>query len=155
MNDVDRLIKRLAKKRKEMEPNSLEMRTALTRIGTFMQAAIRQNIGRYKIIDSSRLLTSIKYELEQSGDKAILSVGSYGVKYAAMNEFGGPMEPKQVIAMIIELRKKKKSQSKGKGIVTVNKDLTGYWQPRPFMRGAFKQHKGFIIDMLRSVGRDK
>lgn len=152
---IDSVILRINRMKAMTDPSSPEMRMALTRIGTVLQAEIRQNIGRKKIIDYGGLLNSIKYQI----DGNTLSVGSYGIKYAAINEFGGAMSHAQVAAMFADLRRKKGTHPKGakvgKGIVTVNKDGTGYWQPRPFLRPALKAQRQFIIDMIRSIGNGK
>jgi hypothetical protein len=159
MNDIDRLIIRLANKRKQLAPDSLELRTALTRIGSTLEEQMKKNVGRYKMIDSGNLLKKIGYELNKSS----VTIGPFGVPYAARNEFGGPMSRNEVIDMLNELRKQKGNQTaklnkvkgKGKGVVTINPDLTGFWKPRPFIRDALKQHKGFIIDTLRALARDQ
>jgi len=149
---IETVTARIAKMRAMSDPRSPEMKTALTRIGTVLQAEIRLNIGRKHIVDYGGLLNSIKYEI----DGNTLSVGSYGIKYAAMNEFGGPMTHKQVAAMFANLRLRKgagpRSAKKGKGVVTIFPDGTGHWRPRPFIRPALQKHKQFIIDTLRAVG---
>ena len=127
---------------------------ALTRIGSVLQAEMRLNIGRHKMIDRGRLLNSIKYEIEQSGDTAFLSVGSYGIRYAAMNEFGGAMSRAQVRAMFVALREQNgKVKRAGKGIITINPDGTGWWRERPFIRPAIIKHREFMLDMLRTLGK--
>ena len=149
------LVKRIERMKALGDPNSKEVYQALYRIGTVLQAEIRLNIGRKKIIDQGGLLNSIKFQLNQNDQKAVLEVGSFGIKYAGMNEFGGDMTQKQVRAMFAALRSrgKKPNQAGGKGIVTIYKDQTGYWKARPFIRPAFKKHSSFIVDLLRSIGK--
>lgn len=151
---VDRLIARLERIKASHNPTSQEMKTAFTRIGSVLQAEMRLNIGRHKMIDQGRLLNSIKYEVTQSGDTAFLSVGSYGIRYAAMNEFGGAMSRAQVRAMFANLRDRNgRAKRSGKGIVTINADGTGWWRERPFIRPAIIKHREFILDMLRTLGK--
>ena len=154
MSEMDRLIARLERVKTSLNPTSPEMKAVLTRIGLVLQAEMRLNIGRHKMIDRGRLLNSIKYEIEQSGDTAFLSVGSYGVRYAAMNEFGGAMSRAQVRAMFVALREQNgRVKRAGKGIVTINADGTGWWKERPYIRPAIIKHREFILDMLRTLGK--
>lgn len=151
---VNRLIARLERIQANHNPTSPQMKMALTRIGSVLQAEMRLNIGRHKMIDKGRLLNSIKYEIKQSGDTAFLSVGSYGIRYAAMNEFGGAMSRAQVRAMFVSLREENgKVKRAGKGIVTINRDGSGWWRERPFIRPAIIKHREFMLDMLRTLGK--
>lgn len=151
----ERINRRLKKMKSMADPSSPEIRQALLRIGQVLKAEIRINIGREKIIDRSGLITSIDYRLDQSKAIARLQVGSFGIKYAAINEFGGPMTQKQVRAMFAALRERGKVPGRvgGKGVVTINKDQTGFWRARPFIRPAFQKHAGFIVDLLREIGK--
>jgi hypothetical protein len=152
---MGRLIARLERIRKNHDPASPQMKMALARIGTVLQAEMRQNIGRHRMIDQGRLLNSIKYEITQSGDTAFLTVGSFGVRYAARNEFGGYMTRGQVRAMFndLRLRNGKKGKQAGKGVVTINRDGTGWWRERPFIRPAVVKHREFMLEMLRTIGK--
>lgn len=158
---IESVIKRLNKMQAMADPSSPEVKLALIRIGTVLQAQIRLNIDRYNVRGLTGLLrNSIAYKLEQSGSAAFVSVGPYGVRYAAQNEFGGNMSKAQVRRMFIELREtgqlnKAARGRQGKGIVTINADGTGYWKPRPFLRDSLKQQRGFIVDMIRSIGKTK
>ncbi len=150
---------RIKKMKAMADATSPEMMQALMRIATVLQAEIRQNIGRKRIIDKGKLLESINYEFDRSKTGAItLSVGSYGIPYAAMNEFGGRMDRNQVLAMFANMRqtqvKSLKGLKQGKGVVDIDgKSMTGYWKARPFMRPAFEKHAKFIVDIIRSVGK--
>lgn len=146
---IETVINRINRMKAATDPSSPQIRQAFIRIGTVLQAQIRLNIDRYNVRDTGYLRQSIAYQIQQSGDAAFLSVGSYGVKYAAQNEFGGPMTRQQVRAMFANMRGQKKRS--GKGIVRINKDGTGYWKPRPFIRDALKTHTQFILDTLRAV----
>lgn len=154
MSSRNRLIARLERIKVNHNPASPEMKMALTRIGSVLQAEMRLNIGRHKMIDKGRLLNSIKYEVTQSGDTAFLSVGSYGIRYAAINEFGGYMTRAQVRAMFVAMsRTNGRVKRAGKGIVTINPDGTGWWRERPYIRPAIIKHREFMLDMLRAIGK--
>ena len=158
---IESVIQRLNKLKAMSDPTSPEVKLALIRIGTVLQAQIRLNIDRYNVRGlTGYLRNSINYKVEQSGSAAFVSVGAYGVKYAAQNEFGGSMSKAQVHRMFISLREtgqlnKAARGRSGKGIVTINSDGTGYWKPRPFLRDSLKQQRGFIVDVIRSIGKSK
>lgn len=135
------------------DPASPEMKVALTRIGSVMQAQIRLNIRRYRAVDFGGLINSINYQVKQSGSVAFVEIGSYGIRYAARNEFGGPMNRGQVIAMLIALRKRAAPGGRSKGVVKINPDGTGFWKPRPFIRDALKSNSQFVIDTLRTLNK--
>ena len=152
------VIKRIQKMQSMTQPDSPQVRQALTRIGMVLAAEMKMNAQRKNIVRNGGLINSIKYEVTQSGSEAFVSVGSFGIKYAAMNEFGGQMTRAQVRRMFVELKlegklNKSRVKGSGKGIVTVNADGTGYWQPRPFIRPAMKTHAQFIIDTIRQIGK--
>jgi phage gpG-like protein len=54
----------------------------------------KQFIGRRGYTLSGRLLNSIKSRFEKKGDDVAGFVGSYGIPYAAIHEFGGKIDPK-------------------------------------------------------------
>lgn len=158
---IETVIARINRMKAMSDPKSPEVRAALIRIGTVLQAQIRLNIDRYNVRGNTGYLRqSIAYKIEQSGNAAFLTVGSFGVKYAAQNEFGGDMTKAQVRRMFVELRdqgrlNKSARGASGKGVVRVNRDGTGYWRPRPFLRDAMRTHAAFIRDTIRAIGADK
>jgi len=106
-----------------------------------------------KAVDNGGLLNSIQYQI----DDQTLSVGSYGITYAARNEFGGPMTHRQVAAMFYDMRQASKLTSVDKAeknsaypVVTIHNGL-GYWRPRPFIGDALKNKRDFVIRTLRKV----
>lgn len=139
--------------------DSPEVKAALTRIGSVLQAEMRLNIVRQRIVDQGGYLNSIQYKVTQSGSAAFVETGSYGILYATRQEFGGNLSASQVRAVMYyaSLRhgRTKGKNRKGKGILTVNPDGTGYWKPRPAIRPALKKHAGFIIDTIRAIGVGK
>lgn len=96
------------------------------------------NIMRQRISDMIVKLTK--------RNMAGIEFGSYGIKYAAMNEFGGPMSDRQHRAMMAALRKRGKRRE-GKGVVT--KRAGGwFWKPRPFLRPSIDSNRDFIVDEI-------
>lgn len=142
------IIRRLIIMRELASGDSPTLNAALVRAGTLLMSEMRIQAGRQKIINSGRLLNSISYEV--SGDT--LTVGSRGIRYAAMNEFGGEMTPQQVKAMFYYMRLGGgRTPRPSKGVVTVRKDGSGFWKERPFIRPALKKQRENIVKILREA----
>jgi hypothetical protein len=147
------VIEKIKVMRQATDPSSPELKKALTRIGGVLQGTMRMNVVRMKAVDNGGLLNSIQYQI----DDQTLSVGSYGITYAARNEFGGPMTHRQVAAMFYDMRQASKLTSVDKAeknsaypVVTIHNGL-GYWRPRPFIGDALKNKRDFVIRTLRKV----
>jgi hypothetical protein len=148
------VIEKIKVMRQATDPSSPELKKALTRIGGVLQGTMRMNIVRMKAVDNGGLLNSIQYQI----DNQTLSVGSYGIPYAARNEYGGPMTHRQVAAMFYYMRQASKLTSVDKSqknstnpVVFISKDGLGYWRPRPFIGDALKNKRDFVIRTLRKV----
>lgn len=148
------VIEKIKVMRQANDPNSPEIKKALTQIGGVLQGRMRDNIIRMKAVDGSYLLNSIQYNLDEN----ILSVGSYGIPYAARNEYGGPMSHRQVAAMFYYMRKagkfskvEKAEKNRGKPVVTVNPDGSGQWRARPFIGNALRDKRKFIIRVIKEA----
>lgn len=146
----DELERRVIERLKRLNPNSLELREALLRIGIMLETEIKFNIRRKQIVDTGRLLNSIKHELYIKGTTAGVQVGAFGVPYAAQHEFGGPFTDHQRRAMFASLRRtgKLQRQKANKGVIRGNT-----FAARPFMRPAVRVLQPRIIDILRSYVR--
>lgn len=124
-----RLMVRLAK----LKPGSPEMMRILTRIGMRLEQETKLNIRKQAIIDTGNLFNSIRYQISQTATGMRLSVGSFGVRYAKIHEFGYPvMGPRQRAAMFARLREEGKIGRPGKGVV-----FAGTFRARPYLRPAF------------------
>ena len=151
------VIEKIKVMRQATDPSSPELKKALTRIGGVLQGTMRMNIIRMKAVGrNSGLLGSIQYHI----DDQTLSVGSYGIPYAARNEYGGPMTHRQVAAMFYYMRQEaqltsvdisQKNAAPEDRVVTVNPDGTGRWRPRTFIGDALKNKRDFVIRTLRKV----
>lgn len=148
-SNISRIIARLNEQTKSAQPNSPELRSALTRIGILIQTQTKINIRQRGIIDTGRLLNSIRYEFFLEQHIAGINVGSFGVPYAAMNEFGGIMTENQRRAMFAALARsgKLKGGRKSKNVIT----REGRWKARPYLRPAVRNHTERIIAILREA----
>jgi phage gpG-like protein len=145
----DAILKRLENMRLVASGDSPKLRTALIRVGSVLEAEMKLNIVRHKMVNTGRLLNSIRYEVKAMGDKTQLTVGSFGVEYAAINEYGGKLTSRQIRAMFASFRGRAKRA--GKGIVRVYGDGSGYHRARPYMRPAIAKHRNFMLDVLREA----
>lgn len=82
------ITKRIQKRLDMLNTKNPVMRTALKRIGGTIEGQTKLNINRKNLIDTGRLINSIRHFVFIRGEIGELNVGSYGVPYAAVHEFG-------------------------------------------------------------------
>ncbi len=146
---ADELDRRIKAKLRRVEPGSLEMKEALIRIGLLLESEAKLNIRRKGVVDTGRLFNSIRYELYRERDISGVKVGSFGVPYAAMHEFGGAFTDAQRRAMFAALRDRGKLgpvRKPGKGIIQGN-----HFTARPYLRPAVEKHRARIIEIIRNL----
>jgi len=147
-SSVDSIIAKISKKISALAPGSENIRRALTLIGIRVQADTALNIRRRGLIDKGRLINSIRYELYNQGGKAGVKVGSFGVPYAAVHEFGfsGSVNIRSyqrtmttVFGRLVDPRK-----------VTIGAHSRKMRIPaRPYLRPAVRANTNYIIDQMR------
>lgn len=142
------VIARLENLRQLSGGDNPKLRAALIRIGTVLEAETKLNISRQKMTKSGRLLNSIKYEMIQTARGMALHVGSFGVEYAAINEYGGKLTADQIQAMFASFKGRKARA--GKGVIRVFKDGSGYHKARPYIV-ALEPHYNFILETLKEA----
>jgi hypothetical protein len=147
----DVILKRLENMRLVAAGDNPKLRTALIRVGAVLEAEMKLNIVRHKMVNTGRLLNSIRYEVKSSGSKTTLTVGSFGVDYAAINEYGGKLTSRQINAMFASFRGRAKRA--GKGVIRIYGDGSGYHRARPYMRPAINKHRTFMLDVVRESYR--
>jgi len=147
-NEIER---RILMRVRKLNPDSLELRETLLRIGILLETEMKFNIRRKQIVDTGRLINSIRHELYQRGDTVGVRVGSFGVPYAAQNEFGGPFTDNQRRAMFASLRRtgKLRRDRVSKGVIRGNT-----FSARPFLRPAVETHRQRIIEIFKTFLRD-
>lgn len=146
--DTRRVIERIKAQTAAVRPDSPEMRRALTSIGILIQREAVINARRQGIIDSGRLINSIRFEFFEEEGKPGILVGSFGVPYAAINEFGGPFTDRQRRAMFAALARtgRLKKNYAPKGVILGNR-----WKARPYLGPAVNDNKQRILQILREV----
>lgn len=142
--------RRISARLSKYEPESPELKAAFYRIGFLIESEAKLNIRRQGIIDTGRLLNSIQTKLYTKGDKVGVRVGSFGVPYAALHEFGGPFRENQRRAMFAALRDRGRLGPKGAGKGVIRGDM---FTARPYLAPAIRTHKRRIIEILRGLFR--
>lgn len=144
----DVLEYRILRKMRATEPNDPRMRETMLRIGLLIEAHAKLNVRRWGMIDTGRLFNSIRSEYYRKGSETGVKVGSFGVPYASMNEFGGIVTDRQRRAMFASLRDrgKLKTQSVDKGVIQGSR-----WIKRPFLRPAVAKNRGKIVELIREL----
>jgi hypothetical protein len=147
---------RIRKRIKRYDPDDPRLARVLHGIGMLLESQIKTNIKKKKIISigggGGALLNSIGYNLFKRRSRVGVEVGSRGIPYAAMNEFGTKdFSPLQRRAMFATLRKSGRDMGPhmSKNIIRGN-----VFRARPYVRPAIKKHRKLILKKLREVVRD-
>lgn len=122
----------------QIDVDSDEMRAALLRIGVRLQADIKIRIRALGLIDKGHLINSINYELFRDGTSLGVNVGSYGVKYAAVHEFG--------FKGIVQIRGHNR---KGSPVKAHNRRVN--IRQKKFIRDSLVKNRQFVLDTIRLV----
>lgn len=142
---------RIKKHLEKYGPDSPELKEALIRIGLLLENEAKLNARRQGIVDTGRLINSIRSEFFRTKTSAGIRFGSFGVPYAAMHEFGGPFTDRQRRAMFASLRDRGKLgpvRQPGKGIIQGNR-----FTARPYLRPSLVKNAPRIRDILASINR--
>lgn len=83
------IIRKLRDMRKGLTPNDPELARMLHSMGIAITARAKSNIIRQRLVDTGALLNSIIYRAEMTNKGGRVTVGSAGVIYARIHEFGG------------------------------------------------------------------
>ena len=151
-HNTSQLVARLQAQTKRLAPRSPEVKEALTRIGLYVTSIAKLNVRGQNLIDTGRLLNSVRYEFFKEGAIEGIRIGSFNVPYAAVHEFGyrglatvpghvrtitqafgRPIEPRQV------------------SIAAHRRQMNV--RARPYLRPAVESSRTFIVDTLREALR--
>lgn len=143
-SNIQSLVDAINERRRAMDPDSAETKAAFARIGAVLQAKIIMNIRSKGIVSSGTLLNSIRFEPYREGEIVGIRVGSFGVKYAAMHEFGGAFTDRMRRAMFYSFRLRgRDKEKKDKNVIR-----GGFFHSRPFLRPAIDESQEFIADQI-------
>ena len=138
------LEKRIIDRMNRLSPKGTA--AVMIRIGAMIERQAKMNIRRQHIIDTGTLLNSVRYKLFQSGPVSGVTVGSYGVPYAAAHEFG----------FNEQVTVKTHTRTKAFGRATKPYTVPQYTrfqriEKRPYLSPAGRDSKSKIIELIRSL----
>ena len=159
---ISRELEKLAQK---LSPNSRPMQITLIRIANKIVNDAKKNVANVLTMRSGRLRRSIGFKLT---DKGVL-IGSFGVPYAAIHEFGGKINPKRRrfltipaekafvgrSALNFDLKFGKLNQKpylftqQGVGAYRLVRQVT--IPERPYLRPAFKDNEDFAVELIQEM----
>lgn len=137
--DNARLLIRLKNLEKSIEPSSPALKRSLADVGNLIANQAKLNIRAHGLIDTGRLINSIRWQIIQKDQGQELQVGSFGVPYARRWEYGFQGD---VRVRSHERRLKNK-------VINVREHMRRVNLPgKPYLRPAFTLHSRRIAEMI-------
>lgn len=149
-HNMTQVIARIQAQTRAVAPGSPQLEEALTRIALYVTSVAKLNVRGQNLIDTGRLLNSIRHEFFKDGPIEGVRIGSFNVPYAAVHEFGyrgvqnvpaysrrmtqafgRPVDPRQINV----------------GAHSRNMNI----RARPYLRPAIKTTRTFVLDTLRAA----
>lgn len=113
----------------------------LSRIALLLENQTKLNVRRQRLVDTGNLLNSIRAEWRaRSSTEATIEWGSYGVRYAAVHEYG--FQGNVIIPEHV------RRSAKGNAHVVKQHSRFVRFQPRPYIRPSLVQHRQKILKLL-------
>lgn len=117
------------------------MRERLSRIALLLENQTKLNVRSQRLVDTGNLLNSIRSEWRaMSPDTAVIEWGSYGVKYAAVHEYGFQ-------GSVNIPAYSRRTPSGGSTTVRPHSRFVNF-RPRPYIRPALAMHRQRILAIL-------
>lgn len=147
---VDALVTRINSLADRITGND-KVKQALTLIGIRLQAEIKKKIRSIHLIDTGNLQNKIYYKLFQDDRGHGVAVGSYGVPYAALYEFGfhGSQNVRAHSRLMNEAFGKPVKTAKQIQVKAHVRFLTV--AKRPYIRPTVLAENQYILDTIRAV----
>jgi phage gpG-like protein len=145
-NNISFVIARMNVIAEKVSGDSPSIKNAMLRIAMMIIAKAKINVRRHRMVDTGRLINSLRWEFYRQGDTQGVYIGSFGVKYAAMNEYGGKVTERQRRAIFAALKDRAPRASKR---VIIKSGSEWRWRPRPYLRPALKDSQKYIIETIR------
>lgn len=139
MDQNARVLIKLKALEDSLKPSFPLLKRNLAHIGNLVANQAKLNIRAHGLIDTGRLINSVRWQIIQRSQGLELQVGSYGVPYAKFWEFGFKGDVK-VRAHERRLRSKVSNVREHMRKV----DIPG----KPYLRPAFKLHSRRIAELL-------
>ena len=142
--NIDALVKRISVKSKRYRFDNAESGKRLIRIALLLENQTKINIRRQGIVDTGNLLNSIQSRVKSTATTASVEYGSFGTKYAAMNEFGGVFTDRMRRAMFASFANRGAPKKEGKKVI-----VGSNWRARPYLRPSLIQQRRQIMKILK------
>lgn len=143
--NFDKLRNQLANRTGVGKQSSVAIRRALTRVGALIANEMRIQYRKSGLKrQTGRLANSLDYRIVADGKNTILEVGSFGVPYAAVHEFGGNNRVPAHSRMI--------TQAFGKPIEPRSVQVRAHTRTvpaRPFVGPAVRRQAANIAEILK------
>jgi len=148
----DVMLARIERRLSAFDKEDPRMVETLLSIGLTLETQIKLNIRSQGLIDTGRLLNSIRHQLEPGGIPAV-SIGSFGVPYAAIHEFGFRG------AVNVRAHTRVVTQAYGRSITPVAAQVRGFTRnmtipSRPYFRPAIEKHTSSILKQIQVLLRN-
>ena len=141
--------RRLQAMAKELGSSSSTLQKALLfRIGTLVRGRAVQIATEKGVRDNGVLVNHIVYTIEQSENLGTVTIGTMGIPYARIHEYGGPITAEMKRAMFWSMRERGLLNRKkaSKGFVKA-----GFFPERSYLRASLSESMTSIIDMIRGA----
>lgn len=147
------LVARIQSRLRKFQPDDPKLREVVLRIGQTLEAQTKLNIRSQGLIDTGRLFNSIRYEYFKITGGVGVDVGSFGVPYAAVHEFGFDG------IVSVSAHKRAIAQAFGNPIEPKLIDIRQHRRhmrvrARPYLRPALLKNKDKFVDMFRTYIRE-
>lgn len=149
-HNTSQVIARIQQQTAALAPSSPQLHEALTRIALYVTSVAKLNVRGQNLIDTGRLLNSIRHEFFKEGAVEGVRIGSFNVPYAAVHEFGyrGIQQVPGHARTI--------TQAFGRPIDPRRIDVGAHSRrmnirARPYLRPAIKTTRTFVLDTLRAA----
>jgi hypothetical protein len=143
------VLKRVELLLEKTAPGNPAAKAMLLKIAMKIAAQAKLNIRKEKAIRSGELWNSIRWEYYVNGTTQGVRVGSFGVIYAAMNEFGGPISQRQAHAAFAAMKASSIKKPANVPPVLSRRGGQWYWRARPYLRPAFSQSEDYITGLIK------
>lgn len=148
--NTKQLLKKLDERQRSMMTGSPQLNEAFIRIGLRVTTKAKLNLRAKRMIDRGGLFNSIRYEFFREGTLGGVQIGSFGVPYAAINEFGGIVTRQMLRAMFAANAGRPARPSKN--VINISPGAaTGTWRKRPYLIPAFRSERQFITDTIANA----
>lgn len=149
-HNTNQVIARIQAQTKALAPSSPQLHEALTRIALYVTSVAKLNIRGQNLIDTGRLINSVRHEFFREGPVEGVRIGSFNVPYAAVHEFGyrGVQQvPGHARTITQAFGRPINPRQINVGAFTRNMNI----RARPYLRPAIKTTRTFVIDTLRAA----